>query len=109
MPSAPPPKTPPAKSQPVRTPPGKAPPGKVAKPEPEPTAQEKLQKLAQSGYVDVNDVGVFIADLKPKKPDRALLKELRDIAIKRQGVFDKGAFHKLKTFCDTYRAENDVD
>lgn len=100
--------SPPPVKPPVRPLPRK-PGAKPEKPPPPPTPMEQLEKLAKSGYVDINDIGIFIGDIKANKPDRALLRELRNFAIKHQGVFDRGAFHKLKTFCDTYRSENDVD
>ncbi len=87
-------------------PPGKKPP--VVKEAPL-TLLQKLEKLAKSGYVDQNDVGLFIKDAKTSKPDRAVLRELKNFLIKHQTVFDRAAFQKMKTFCDTYKAENDVD
>lgn len=70
---------------------------------------QKLEKLAKSGYVDQNDAQLFIKDARTEKPDRAILRELKSFLIKHQTVFDRSAFHRLKTFCDTYKAENDVD
>ena len=95
-------------------PPPKAPPlkpgQKAAPPKEAPlTLLQKLEKLAKSGYVDQNDAGIFIKDAKAEKPDRAVLRELKSFLIKHQAVFDKSALHKLKTFCETYKAENDVD
>lgn len=84
--------------------------GKPPKEPPPPlTPLQKLERLAASGYVDVNDAGMFIKDVQATKPDRHVLRELKLSLLKRQGVFDRGAFHKLKTFCDTYKSENDVD
>jgi hypothetical protein len=94
-------------------PPPARPPPKNAKPvapkEAPLTALQRLEKLAKSGYVDQNDVSMFIKDTKAEKPDRAVLRELKNFAIKHQSSFDKAAFYKIKTFCDTYKAENDVD
>jgi hypothetical protein len=87
-------------------PPGRGPP---PKPVPKATLKERFEKLARTGYVDQNDAANFIKDSKTEKPDRAVLRELKLTLIKHQAVFDKAAFYKLKTFFDTYRAENDVD
>jgi hypothetical protein len=98
----------------VPPPPNKPPPprpgAKAAAPkEPPPTLAQRLEKLSKSGYVDRNDAEIFIKDARSEKPDRAVLRELKGFLIKHQSVFDKSAFHKLKTFCETYKAENDVD
>ena len=84
---------------------GKAPPP----PPPKLTLKERFEKLAKSGYVDQNDAAFFIKDAKSDKPDRAVLRELKLMLIRQQSVFDRAAFHKLKTFFETYKAENDVD
>ncbi len=83
--------------------------GKAPPPPPKPTLPERFEALAKSGYVDQNDAAGFIKDARAEKPDRALLRQLKSAMIKHQGVFDKAAFYKLKTFFDTYKAENDVD
>jgi hypothetical protein len=70
---------------------------------------ERFEALAQSGYVDQNDAAHFIKDARSQKPDRALLRTLKMKLIKQQNVFDRAAVHKLKTFFETYKAENDVD
>jgi hypothetical protein len=93
---------------PPKTPPGKGPKQPVVKEAPL-TLVQRLEKLAKSGYVDQNDAQIFIKDAKSSKPDRAVLRELKQFLIAHQAVFDRAAFHKLKTFCDTYKAENDVD
>jgi hypothetical protein len=91
-------------------PPPNRPPAKAAAPKAPPLSlAQKLEKLAKSGYVDRNDAELFIKDARTFKPDRGILRELKNFLIKHQSVFDKAAFHKLKTFCDTYKAENDID
>ncbi len=94
---------------PPKPPPGKyAPTPKVAAPV-ELTPKGKLEKLAQSGYVDVNDAARFIGEIKEKKPERGLLRELKLTLIRHQSVFDRGAFQKIRAFCETYKAEDDID
>jgi hypothetical protein len=83
--------------------------GKAPPPPPKLTLKDRFEKLARSGYVDQNDAANFIKDSKGEKPDRVVLRELKNMLIKHQGVFDRAAFHKLKTFFETYKAENDVD
>jgi len=87
------------------------PPPKTKAPPPPPplTALQKLEKLASSGYVDPNDAYHFISDIKTGKPDRAVLRELKLALIKHKSSFDRGAYEKIRTFCETYRSENDVD
>ena len=88
-------------------PPGKSP--KAPPPAPPPTPRQKLEKLAASGYVDPNDAAHFVSDMKALKPDRLTLREIKMFIIRHQSVFDRAAFEKIRTFCDTYRAENDID
>lgn len=98
--------TPPGKPGPA----AKGPPGKpVAAKAPAQTPLSRLEALTRSGYVDVNDVASFIKDIRPDKPDRATLRELKAYLLKHTSVFDRGAFLKLKAYCETYKAENDID
>ena len=93
---------------PPAKPPLKPTPGKVT-PAPPATPLQKLEKLASSGYVDPNDASHFISDVKALKPDRVVLRELKLALIRHKSSFDRGAFEKIRTFCETYRCENDID
>jgi hypothetical protein len=82
---------------------------KTPPPPPPPTPEQKLEKLAASGYVDPNDAAHFVSDMKALKPDKLKLREIKQFIIRHKSVFDRAAFEKIRAFCDTYRAENDID